>query len=69
VVRQCIYLNNIIEQDHRFIKWRILNGLGFKDFESAKRILSGVEVVHMLRKKQMINPGITMFKSFCSLVS
>ncbi|MFV8344229.1 IS6 family transposase [Flavobacterium sp. XS2P39] len=69
VIRQCKYLNNIVEQDHRFIKWRILNGLGFKNFESAKRTLSGIEVVHMLRKKQMINPSITMFKSFCSLVA
>lgn len=69
VIRQCKYLNNIVEQDHRFIKWRILNGLGFKNFESAKRTLSGIEVVHMLRKKQIINPGITMFKSFCSLVA
>ncbi len=69
VIRQCKYLNNVVEQDHRFIKWRILNGLGFKNFESARRTLSGIEVVHMLRKKQMINPGITMFKSFCSLVA
>jgi putative transposase len=69
VIRQCKYLNNIVEQDHCFIKWRILNGLGFKEFESAKRTLSGIEVVHMLRKKQMINPRTTMFKSFCSLVA
>jgi len=41
-IRQCKYLNNIIEQDHRFIKWRIKNGLGFKSFASAKRSLSGI---------------------------
>ncbi|CAD0007149.1 IS6 family transposase [Flavobacterium salmonis] len=64
---QCKYLNNIVEQDHRFIKWRIQNGLGFKSFESAKRTLSGIEVVHMLRKNQMVGPGITMFRSFCKL--
>jgi len=69
IIRQCKYLNNIVEQDHRFIKWRILNGLGFKNFESARRTLSGIEVVYMLRKKQMINPEITMFKSFCKLVA
>ena len=28
--RQCKYLNNIVEQDHRFIKWRTKNMLGFK---------------------------------------
>ncbi|WP_369764923.1 IS6 family transposase [Flavobacterium sp. WC2429] len=68
-IRQSKSLNNNVEQDHRFIKWRILNGLGFKNFESARRTLGGIEVVHMLRKKQMINPGITMFKSFCKLVA
>lgn len=66
-IRQCKYLNNIVEQDHRFIKWRIQNGLGFKSFESAKRTLAGIEVVHMLRKNQMLKPGISMFKSFCKL--
>nr|WP_315258299.1 IS6 family transposase [uncultured Flavobacterium sp.] len=45
-MRQCKYLNNIVEKDHRFIKWRIQNGLGFKSFESVKRTLSGIEVVH-----------------------
>ncbi|WP_414655979.1 DDE-type integrase/transposase/recombinase [Flavobacterium sp.] len=67
--RQCKCLNNIVEQNHRYIKRRSLNGLGFKNFESAKRTLSGIEVVHMLRKNQMFNPGITMFKSFCKLVT
>jgi putative transposase len=66
-IRKCKYLNNIVEQDHRFIKWRIQNGLGFKSFESARQTLSGIEVVHMLRKNQMVNPGKTMFKSFCKL--
>lgn len=32
-IRQCKYLNNIVEHEHRFIKWRIQNGLGFKNFE------------------------------------
>ena len=54
-VRQCKYLNNIVEQDHRFIKKRIINGLGFKEFESAKRTLTGIEVVHMIKKEQLIS--------------
>jgi putative transposase len=66
-IRQCKYLSNILEQDHRFIKWRLQNGLGFKSFESARRTLSGIEIVHMLRKNQMVRPGISMFKSFCKL--
>ncbi|NOR34366.1 MAG: IS6 family transposase, partial [Bacteroidales bacterium] len=52
-IRQCKYLNNIVEQDHRFIKWRIQQGLGFKDFESARRTIAGIEIVHMLKKNQL----------------
>jgi len=53
-IRQCKYLNNMGEQDHRFIKWKIQNGLGFKKFKSSRRTLGGIEVVHRLRKNQMI---------------
>lgn len=38
------YLNNIVEQDHRFIKWRIQNSLGFKNFESARQTLSELKL-------------------------
>jgi putative transposase len=38
--RQCKYLNNIVEQDHRFIKWQTKNMLGFKSFESAQIALT-----------------------------
>jgi putative transposase len=68
-IRQCKYLNNIVEQDHRFIKWRIRNSLGFKSFESAKATLGGIEVVHMLRKNHMLKTGTTMFESFCKLAA
>ena len=65
--RQCKYLNNIIEQDHRFIKWRISNGLGYKSFKSASVTISGIETVRMIKKNQLANPGITPFNSFYSL--
>jgi len=68
-VRQCKYLNNIVEQDHRFIKKQITRCLGFKEFESARRTLSGIEMVHMIRKKQLISNRTSMFKSFYSLAS
>ena len=68
-VRKCKYLNNIVEQDHRFIKWRIQQGLGFKDFESARRTLSGIEIVRMIKKNQMINQDQSTFKSFISLTA
>ncbi len=68
-VRQCKYLNNIEEQDLRFIKRRIINGLGFKEFESAKRTISGIEMVHMIKKEQLICNRKSMFKSFYSLAA
>ena len=42
-VRQIKYLNNIIEQDHRFIQKRTRPMLGFKSFNSAKNTLTGIE--------------------------
>jgi putative transposase len=68
-IRQCKYLNNIVEQDHRFIKKRITDGLGFKEFESAKRALTGIEMVHMIKKDQLISSKKSMFKSFCTLAA
>ncbi|PVE21421.1 IS6 family transposase [Microvirga sp. KLBC 81] len=51
-IRQSAYLNNRIEQDHRAIKRRILPMLGFKSLSSARVILGGIEMVHMMRKGQ-----------------
>jgi putative transposase len=67
--RSCKYLNNIVEQDHRFIKRRIGPMLGFKSFESARRTLAGIELVRMLKKGQLESPKSTAFKSFCALVA
>ena len=51
-IRQNKYLNNRIEQDHRFIKKRVRAMLGFKSFRSAQIILSGIELMDMMRKGQ-----------------
>ena len=53
--RQIKYLNNIIEQDHRFIKRLIRPGLGFKSFKTARWTLKGIEAFHMIRKGQIEN--------------
>jgi transposase-like protein len=53
-VRQVKYLNNINEQDHRFIKKRIRLTLGFKDFYSAKETISGIENIRMIQKGQIL---------------
>ncbi|MDB5781097.1 MAG: integrase core domain protein [Caballeronia mineralivorans] len=52
-IRQCKYLSDIVEQDHRAIKRITQPMLGFKDFRCARIILSGIEVMHMIRKGQM----------------
>jgi putative transposase len=51
-IRQSRYLNNRIEQDHRGIKRRVRSMLGFKSISSARVILSGIEMIHMMRKQQ-----------------
>ena len=68
-IRQCKYLNNIVEQDHRNIKRRISIDTGFKEFESAQRTLAGIEVVNIIRKGQIADSGKTTFKTFCSLAA
>ena len=54
IVRQVKYLNNIVEQDHRAIKRVTKPMLNFKSFRSAKNVLAGIELMHMIRKGQMI---------------
>ena len=56
-IRQIKYLNNIVEQDHRAIKRLIRPMLGFKSFRSAAVTLAGIELMHMLRKGQLLPTG------------
>ena len=51
-IRQSAYLNNRVEQDHRAIKRRVRPMLGFISTTTARAILSGIEMVHMMRKGQ-----------------
>jgi len=46
-LRQCKYLNNILEQDHRFIKRRVNAGLGFSSFKTAHRTIKGYEAMRL----------------------
>ena len=52
-IRQCKYLNNVVEQDHRFIKRKTKLVLGFKNFYSAQKTLAGIELVRKLKKGQL----------------
>ena len=56
-LRQCKYLNNIVEQDHRAVKRRTRPMLGFKSFGSAVKIIAGIEIMHMVKKGQFGCPG------------
>ena len=49
-LRQCKYLNNVVEQDHRVSKKRVWLARGYQSFWTAGRILQGTEAVHMIRK-------------------
>jgi putative transposase len=53
-IRQSKYLNNLVEQDHRAIKRIIRPMLGFKSFHTARVTLQGIELMHMIKKRQMI---------------
>jgi transposase, IS6 family len=56
-LRQCKYLNNILEQDHRVIKRRVNAGLGFSNFKTARRTIKGYEAMNMIRKGQIEGVG------------
>jgi transposase-like protein len=65
-------LNNRIEQDHRAIKRRIRPMLGFKSLNSARVILGGIEMVHMMRKgqaKYACNSDLSLAEQFEALAA
>ena len=71
-VRQVKYLNNIVEQDHRFVKRVTRPMLGFKSFRTASAVLAGIELMHMIRKGQMSTEkgmGLSFAKQFYALAA
>ena len=71
-IRQVKYLNNVIEQDHRAVKRVTRSMLGFKAFDAAQGTLAGVELMHMLKKRQMVveeGEGLTAAEQFYSLAA
>ena len=59
VVWQVKYLNNILQQDHRVIKRITRQMLDFKSFRAARNVLAGIELMHMIRKDQLVLKGGT----------
>ncbi|MEJ2755079.1 MAG: DDE-type integrase/transposase/recombinase [Gammaproteobacteria bacterium] len=56
-IRQCKYLNNVIEQDHRPVKEKMRQAKDFKKFHSAHNTIRGVELWLMLKKGQHVLGG------------
>ncbi|MGE3541896.1 MAG: IS6 family transposase [Candidatus Tectimicrobiota bacterium] len=71
-IRKIKYLNNIVEQDHRGVKRITRPILGFKAFDAAQATLTGIELMHMLRKGQLedgVERGLTTAEQFYTLAA
>ena len=71
-IRQCKYLNNIVEGDHFGLKKTLTTVTGFKRMTSAKNSIYGAEVIRMIRKDQLESTGsvrLSQFEKFKSLVA
>ena len=72
-IRKIKYLNNIVEQDHRGVKRITRPMLGFKAFDAAQSTLVGIELMHMIKKRQMVveegNEGLTAAEHFYALAA
>jgi len=64
---QVKYLNNIIEQDPRFIKKITKPMMGFKAFHSAQTTIAGIETAHMIRKGKLSEENMPAYKQFMAL--
>lgn len=66
-VLQVKYLNNVIKQDHRFIKKLTRPLLDFRSFASAQAALAGIETAQVIRKDQLTATGDNVFQRFVEL--
>ena len=73
IIRQVKYFNNIVEQDHRAVKRVTRPMLGCKSFEAAQDTLVGIELMHMIKKKQLMveagDEGLTAAEQFYALAA
>jgi putative transposase len=72
-IRKVKYLNNIVEQDHRAVKRVTRPMLGCKSFDAAQGTLVGIELMHMIKKKQLVveagDEGLTAAEQFYALAA
>ena len=68
-----VICNHTIEQDHRGVKRVTRPMLGFKAFDAAQDTLVGIELMHMIKKRQMVveagDEGLTAAELFYSLAA
>jgi putative transposase len=72
VIRHSKYLNNIVEQDHRAVKQLTRPMLGFKSFWAARCTIARIEVMHAIRKGQLLtteNARQTQAEQFYALAA
>jgi transposase-like protein len=73
IIRQVKYVNHLIEQDQRGVKRVTRLMLGFKSFAAAQAALSGIELMHMLKKGQLVGEegveGLTPAEQFYALAA
>ena len=73
VIRQVKYLNNVVEQDHRGVKRITRPMLGLKAFDAAQSTLAGIELMHMIKKGQLVveerDKGLTAAEQFYALAA
>jgi putative transposase len=73
IIRQVKYLNNTIEQDHRRVKRVTRPILGFRSFAAAQATRIGIELMHMLKKGQLVGEkwveGLTPAEQFSALAA
>lgn len=73
IIRQVKYLNNIVEQDHRAVKRVTRPMRGFKSFAAAQDTLVGIELMHMLKTRQLVveagEEGLTAAEQFYALAA
>jgi transposase-like protein len=72
-IRQITYLHNRVEPDHRGVKRVTRPRLGCKSFEATQATRVGIELMHMLKKGQLVGEtraaGLTPAEPFYALVA
>jgi len=70
-IRRNKHMNNMVEQDHRFVKKRTTPMLGFKSFSAAEITISGIESIRIIQKGQVegADADTFVFENFCSVLA